>query len=106
MRALARDGTGAAALPWMVLLLVVVMMSMSQAAILEVNGNLSCRCVKTTSDYISPKRYDSIELRPVGSTCRRTEIIIKLKSSAKVCVNPDAPWVKKLLKRIAGMKKR
>ncbi|XP_052537481.1 interleukin-8-like isoform X2 [Tympanuchus pallidicinctus] len=77
-----------------------------RAAILEVNGNLSCRCVKTTSDYISPKRYDSIELRPVGSTCRRTEIIIKLKSSAKVCVNPDAPWVKKLLKRVAGMKKR
>lgn len=28
---------------------------------------------------------------------------IKLKSSAKVCVNPDAPWVKKLLKRIASM---
>ncbi|XP_019470105.1 interleukin-8-like [Meleagris gallopavo] len=106
MRALAWGGTGAAALPWMVLLLVLVMMSVSQAAILEVNGNLSCRCVKTTSDYISPKRYDSIELRPVGSTCRRTEIIIKLKSSAKVCVNPDAPWVKKLLKRIAGMKKR
>uniref|UniRef100_A0A8C3M0F5 Uncharacterized protein n=1 Tax=Chrysolophus pictus TaxID=9089 RepID=A0A8C3M0F5_CHRPC len=71
MRALARGGIGAAALPWMVLLLVVMMMSMSQAAILEVNGNLSCRCVKTTSDYISPKRYDSIELRPVGSTCRR-----------------------------------
>ncbi|XP_052537480.1 interleukin-8-like isoform X1 [Tympanuchus pallidicinctus] len=106
MRALAWGGTGAAALPWMVLLLVLVVMSVSQAAILEVNGNLSCRCVKTTSDYISPKRYDSIELRPVGSTCRRTEIIIKLKSSAKVCVNPDAPWVKKLLKRVAGMKKR
>ncbi|XP_072192220.1 interleukin-8-like [Excalfactoria chinensis] len=105
MRVPAWGGTGAVALPWMVLLLL-VMMSMSQAAILEVNGNLSCRCVKTTSDYISPKRYDSIELRPVGSTCRRTEIIIKLKSSAKVCVNPDAPWVKKLLKRIAGMKKR
>ncbi|XP_042727335.1 interleukin-8-like [Lagopus leucura] len=106
MRALAWGWTGAAALPWMVLLLVLVVMSVSQAAILEVNGNLSCRCVKTTSDYISPKRYDSIELRPVGSTCRRTEIIIKLKSSAKVCVNPDAPWVKKLLKRVAGMKKR
>uniref|UniRef100_A0A8C9F6V6 Chemokine interleukin-8-like domain-containing protein n=1 Tax=Pavo cristatus TaxID=9049 RepID=A0A8C9F6V6_PAVCR len=106
MRVPAWGGTGAAALPWMVLLLLLVVMSMSQAAILEVNGNLSCRCVKTTSDYISPKRYDSIELRPVGSTCRRTEIIIKLKSSAKVCVNPDAPWVKKLLKRIAGTKKR
>ncbi|XP_064919012.1 interleukin-8 isoform X1 [Columba livia] len=76
------------------------------SAILEVNGNLSCRCVKTTSDYISPKRYESIEIRPVGSTCRRPEIIIKLRPSGKVCVNPDAPWVKKLLKRIASTKKR
>ncbi|XP_065592138.1 interleukin-8-like [Cyrtonyx montezumae] len=105
MRILAWGGRGAAVLPWMLLLLLLVM-SVPQAAILEVNGNLSCRCIKTTSDYISPKRYESIELRPVGSTCGRTEIIIKLKSSAKVCVNPDAPWVKKLLKRIAGMKKR
>ncbi|NXP10808.1 IL8 protein, partial [Thinocorus orbignyianus] len=71
-------------------------------AILEVNGNLNCRCVKTTSEYISPKRYESIEIRPVGSTCRRTEIIIKLRASGKVCVNPDTPWVKKLLKRIAS----
>ncbi|XP_029876699.1 C-X-C motif chemokine 6-like [Aquila chrysaetos chrysaetos] len=75
-------------------------------SILEVNGNLNCRCVKTTSDYISPKRYESIEIRPVGSTCRRMEIIIKLKTPGKVCVNPDAPWVKKLLKRIASTKKK
>ncbi|NXF36094.1 IL8 protein, partial [Nyctibius bracteatus] len=65
--------------------------------ILEVNGNLNCRCVKTTSDYLSPKRYESIEIRPVGSTCRRTEIMIKLKSLERVCVDPDTPWVKKLL---------
>ncbi|KFP71703.1 Interleukin-8, partial [Acanthisitta chloris] len=68
--------------------------------ILEVNGNLSCRCAKTTSVFISPRKYESIELRPVGSTCRRTEIIIKLRSSDKVCVNPEAPWVKRLLKHI------
>ncbi|NXX29689.1 IL8 protein, partial [Nicator chloris] len=71
-------------------------------AILEVNGNLSCRCAKTTSEYISPKKYESIEIRPVGSSCRRTEIIIKLRTSGKVCVNPEALWVKKLLKRIAS----
>ncbi|NXU98274.1 IL8 protein, partial [Cettia cetti] len=70
-------------------------------AILEVNGNLSCRCAKSTSEYISPKKYESIEIRPVGSSCRRTEIIIKL-TTGKVCVNPEAPWVKKLLKRIAS----
>ncbi|XP_009951233.1 PREDICTED: C-X-C motif chemokine 13 [Leptosomus discolor] len=100
MRAPAGVGTGAPLLSWLLLLL--VMSYSAHTAILEVNGNLNCRCVKTTSDYISPKRYESIEIRPVGSTCRRTEIIIKLKTSGKVCVNPDAPWVKKLLKRIAS----
>ncbi|XP_075606814.1 C-X-C motif chemokine 2-like [Balearica regulorum gibbericeps] len=108
MRAPAGLGTGPPVLLWL-LAAVVVLVAMSRsarAAILEVNGNLNCRCVKTTSDYMSPKRYESIEIRPVGSTCRRTEIIIKLKSSGKVCVNPDAPWVKKLLKRIASTKKK
>ncbi|XP_054248189.1 interleukin-8-like [Indicator indicator] len=99
MRALAGMGTGALLLPCLLLLLLA---HSAHTAILEVNGNLNCRCVKTTSDYISPKRYESIEIRPVGSTCRRTEIIIKLKSPGKLCVNPEAPWVKKLLKRIAG----
>ncbi|XP_037254949.1 C-X-C motif chemokine 2-like [Falco rusticolus] len=100
MRALAGVGTGAPAL--LALLLLLVMSHSACAAILEVNGNLNCRCVKTASGYISPKRYESIEIRPVGSTCRRTEIIIKLQASGKVCVDPDAPWVKKLLKRIAS----
>ncbi|XP_008495659.2 alveolar macrophage chemotactic factor [Calypte anna] len=92
-------------LPWAILLLL-LLAHPAHPAILEVNGNLSCRCVKTTSDYISPKKYESLEIRPVGSSCRRTEIIIKLKPSGKVCVDPDAPWVKKLLKRIASTKKK
>uniref|UniRef100_A0A8C0F8V6 Chemokine interleukin-8-like domain-containing protein n=1 Tax=Bubo bubo TaxID=30461 RepID=A0A8C0F8V6_BUBBB len=97
MRAPAGVGTGAPVLLWLLLCYL-----LSFSAILEVNGNLNCRCIKTASDYISPKRYESIEIRPVGSTCRRTEIIIKLKPAGKVCVNPEAPWVKKLLKRIAS----
>ncbi|XP_074760029.1 interleukin-8-like [Athene noctua] len=104
MRVPAGVWTGAPVLLW--LLLLMVMAHSVHAAILEVNGNLNCRCIKTASDYISPKRYESIEIRPVGSTCRRTEIIIKLKTSGKVCVNPEAPWVKKLLKRIASTKKK
>ncbi|XP_017944543.1 alveolar macrophage chemotactic factor [Manacus vitellinus] len=104
MRVLAGTGMGVPVLPWLLLLL--VMSHSAHTAILEVNGNLSCRCAKTTSDYISPKKYESIEIRPVGSTCRRTEIIIKLRAAGKVCVNPEAPWVKKLLKRIASTKKK
>ncbi|KAM4781126.1 C-X-C motif chemokine 13-like isoform 1-T1 [Cyanocitta cristata] len=66
-------------------------------AILEANGNLSCRCLKSTRAFISPEKYSSVEVWPVGSSCRRLEVVIKLKSLKRVCVDPDTPWVKKLL---------
>uniref|UniRef100_A0A8C4VTD2 Uncharacterized protein n=1 Tax=Gopherus evgoodei TaxID=1825980 RepID=A0A8C4VTD2_9SAUR len=47
------------------------------AAILETNGSYkSCRCTKQTSDFISPRRYESIEIVPFGGACRTTEIIV------------------------------
>ncbi|NWQ79658.1 IL8 protein, partial [Columbina picui] len=71
--------------------------------ILEANGNLSCRCAKTTRAFIPPRRYSSVELRPVGSSCRRPEVLIKLKNMERVCVDPDAPWVKKLLQDLPNL---
>ncbi|NXO73703.1 CXCL5 protein, partial [Phainopepla nitens] len=65
--------------------------------ILEANGNLSCRCLKSTRAFIPPEKYSSIEVWPVGSSCRRLEVVIKLKSLKRVCVDPDTLWVKKLL---------
>lgn len=44
-------------------------------AILEANGNLSCRCLKSTRTFISPEKYSSIEVWPVGSSCRRLEVV-------------------------------
>lgn len=44
-------------------------------ALLEANGNLSCRCAKTTRAFIPPRKYSSIEVRPVGSSCRRLEVM-------------------------------
>ncbi|TRZ18690.1 hypothetical protein HGM15179_008443 [Zosterops borbonicus] len=66
-------------------------------AILEANSNLSCRCLKSTRSFIPPEKYSSVEVRPVGSSCRRLEVVIKLKSLKKVCVDPDTTWVKQLL---------
>ncbi|NWI63576.1 IL8 protein, partial [Todus mexicanus] len=71
--------------------------------LLEANGNLSCRCVKTTKSIIHPSKYSSVEVRPVGSSCRRLEVVIKLKSRERVCVDPDAPWVKKLLQDLPNL---
>ncbi|NXK52494.1 IL8 protein, partial [Chauna torquata] len=65
--------------------------------LLEANGNLNCRCAKTTATFIPPRKYESVEVRPVGSSCRRLEVVIKLKSLQRVCVDPNTPWVKKLL---------
>ncbi|NXH16522.1 IL8 protein, partial [Bucco capensis] len=71
--------------------------------LLETNSNLSCRCAKTTRNFISPRRYSSIEVWPVGSSCRRLEVVIKLKSLERVCVDPDTPWVKKLLQDLPNL---
>ncbi|XP_075357400.1 C-X-C motif chemokine 5-like isoform X2 [Mycteria americana] len=76
------------------------------AALLEANGNLSCRCAKTTRAFISPRKYSSIEIRPVGSSCRRLEVVIKLRSLERVCVDPDSPWVKKLLQDLPNLRKK
>ncbi|NXS34978.1 CXCL5 protein, partial [Pomatostomus ruficeps] len=65
--------------------------------ILEANGNLSCRCLRSTRAFIAPAKFSSVEVWPVGSSCRRLEVVIKLKSLKTVCVDPDTPWVKKLL---------
>ncbi|XP_030421247.1 interleukin-8-like [Gopherus evgoodei] len=77
------------------------------AAILETNGSYkSCRCTKQTSDFISPRRYESIEIVPFGGACRTTEIILKLKTGQKLCVNPKAPWMQKLLTKIRNQKEQ
>lgn len=44
-------------------------------AILEANGNLSCRCLKSTRAFIPPTTFSSIEVWPVGSSCRRLEVV-------------------------------
>ncbi|KAM9142336.1 C-X-C motif chemokine 13-like [Pangshura tecta] len=77
------------------------------AAILETNGSYkSCRCTKQTSDFISPRRYESIEIIPFGGACRTTEIILKLKTGQKLCVNPKASWMQKLLTKIRNQKEQ
>ncbi|NWX22857.1 IL8 protein, partial [Aegotheles bennettii] len=71
--------------------------------LLEANSNLSCRCAKITKDFLHPRKYRSVEVRPVGSSCRRLEVVITLKSLEMFCVDPDAPWVKKLLQDLPNL---
>ncbi|XP_064306742.1 alveolar macrophage chemotactic factor-like isoform X3 [Phalacrocorax carbo] len=102
----ARDGAGMAARVALLLGVLLVTHRTGDAAILEANGNLSCRCAKTTRAFIPPWKYSSIEVRPVGSSCRRLEVVIKLRGQERVCVDPDTPWVKKLLQDLPKLRKK
>ncbi|XP_070612641.1 alveolar macrophage chemotactic factor-like [Erythrolamprus reginae] len=61
-------------------------------------ANLSCKCHRVTSAFIRPAKYARVEIFPAGVSCRKMEIIITLKNNShKVCIDPKAKWVEKLL---------
>ncbi|XP_066174421.1 C-X-C motif chemokine 13-like [Sylvia atricapilla] len=93
---------------WAALLLGLLLVShpSGDTAILEANGNLSCRCLMSTRAFIPPAKYSSVEIWPVGSRCRRLEVVIKLKSLKRVCVDPNTTWVKKLLQDLRHLRKK
>ncbi|XP_049428684.1 interleukin-8-like [Epinephelus fuscoguttatus] len=58
-----------------------------------------CRCLSKERKPIG--RYiGQVEVNPPSSHCKDTEIIATLKKDGqKICLDPDAPWVKKVLKK-------
>nr|UFE16641.1 interleukin 8 [Tor putitora] len=63
-----------------------------------------CRCIETESRRIG-KHIASVELFPPSSHCKDTEIIATLKESGKeICLDPNAPWVKKVIEKIIANK--
>ncbi|XP_008495658.2 C-X-C motif chemokine 13 [Calypte anna] len=95
-----------AVLPVLLLGVLLVTQNPGDTALLEANGNLSCRCAKTTRAFIPPSKYSRIEVWPVGSSCRRQEVVIKLKSLERLCLDPDSPWVKKLLRDLPHLRRK
>ncbi|XP_072435354.1 interleukin-8-like [Chiloscyllium punctatum] len=57
-----------------------------------------CLCPKTSSDFIHPSTIKNLQYIPKGPHCETQEIIITKKNEQKVCVNPDAKWVKIIIK--------
>ncbi|APT40036.1 Rh158.2 [macacine betaherpesvirus 3] len=58
-----------------------------------------CYCLQTTQG-ISAKNIKSVELKEPRDACPKLEVIATLKNGLEVCLNPDAPMVKKIVKRI------
>ncbi|NXG01357.1 IL8 protein, partial [Sakesphorus luctuosus] len=63
-------------------------------------GELRCRCVRTVSQVIPPRRLARLELLPEGPHCAVPEVIATTKRGQTICLSPAAPWVKLLLSSI------
>nr|ALC74690.1 interleukin 8 [Lopholatilus chamaeleonticeps] len=67
---------------------------------------LHCRCIQTESKPIG-RHIAKVELIIPNSHCEETEIIATLKvTGQEVCLDPEAPWVKRVINRIMSNRKR
>ncbi|XP_020497560.1 interleukin-8 [Labrus bergylta] len=67
---------------------------------------LHCRCIMTESKPIG-RHIEKVELIPANSHCEETEIIATLKKTGQqVCLDPNAPWVKRVINIMMSSRKR
>uniref|UniRef100_A0A8C9MP48 C-X-C motif chemokine n=1 Tax=Serinus canaria TaxID=9135 RepID=A0A8C9MP48_SERCA len=63
-------------------------------------GELRCRCVRTVSEVIPPRRLARLEFLAEGPHCAVPEVIATTKQGQMICLDPVAPWVKVFTKAI------
>ncbi|XP_030044840.1 interleukin-8 [Microcaecilia unicolor] len=61
---------------------------------------LRCQCIKTESGFIPRRFIQNVQLFPSGPHCSNAEVIATLKSGQRVCLEPTAPWVERIIKKI------
>ncbi|XP_044537044.1 permeability factor 2-like [Gracilinanus agilis] len=98
MRASATAGSSMLASGLLSLLLLLTLAWIASADPPVPFGELRCKCVKTTQG-IHPKHIASVEVIMAGPHCHTNEVIAILKTGKEICLNPKAPWVKKLIQR-------
>ncbi|XP_078065513.1 interleukin-8-like [Mustelus asterias] len=80
-----------------ILILLALYMASTQAASVGRTGmNLRCQCIKTLSKIINPKHLKDIQILESSPHCPKRQIIVTVQDK-KVCLNPNQPWVKKVL---------
>ncbi|XP_069486720.1 interleukin-8-like [Ambystoma mexicanum] len=61
---------------------------------------LRCQCINTEAKPFSNKQIANIELTPHGAHCPQVEVIATLKSGSLICLDPEAKWVKLIIRSI------
>ncbi|XP_011824351.1 PREDICTED: growth-regulated alpha protein-like [Mandrillus leucophaeus] len=89
--------------PWLLrvalLLLVLLVATCRRAAGAPVVTELHCQCLQTLQG-IHPKNIRNVNVTFPGPHCAQTEVIAALKNGQKVCLNPTAPMVQKIIQQM------
>ncbi|XP_035933916.1 platelet basic protein [Halichoerus grypus] len=60
---------------------------------------LYCMCMKTISG-IHPSNIQNLEVLRAGPHCANVQVIATLKKGKKICLDPEAPKIKKIVQKI------
>lgn len=71
-----------------------------------IQRELRCLCLAFASS-MSPKMITNLQVIPRGPHCPRVEVIATLKNKKEICLDPEAPMFKKIVRKIlnSGNKK-
>ncbi|XP_007087004.1 platelet basic protein [Panthera tigris] len=72
---------------------------LTKSADVEPFIELRCLCMKTVSG-IHPSNIQNLEVLRAGPHCANVEVIATLKNGNKVCLDPEAPKIKKIVQKI------
>ncbi|XP_045648943.1 growth-regulated alpha protein-like [Ursus americanus] len=81
------------------LLLLLLVPAGRRAAGAPVAAELRCQCLQTLQG-IHLKNIQNVKVTPSGPHCAQTEVIATLKNGQEVCLNPEAPMVKKIINKM------
>ncbi|XP_004833979.1 alveolar macrophage chemotactic factor [Heterocephalus glaber] len=60
---------------------------------------LRCVCLSTTPG-IHPKTIANLQVTVSGPKCPRVEVVASLKNGKQVCLDPEAPLIKKVIQKM------
>uniref|UniRef100_A0A8C9H6Z3 C-X-C motif chemokine n=1 Tax=Piliocolobus tephrosceles TaxID=591936 RepID=A0A8C9H6Z3_9PRIM len=60
---------------------------------------LRCTCLHFTP-RVNPKMIGKLQVFPVGPQCSKVEVIASLKNGKQVCLDPEAPFLKRSIQKI------
>ncbi|XP_014306673.1 platelet basic protein-like [Myotis lucifugus] len=65
----------------------------------EHHAELGCMCTTTTSG-IHPRNIQNLKVFGAGPHCSNVEVIATLKNGKEICLDPNAPVIKKIVQKI------